>query len=61
MLAYQYQLTIVGTRDLQPKMVWSPLVATWQVLQAVTFTIRCTAEKIQLPIRKTLLLGAPAL
>ena len=24
---YQYQLTIVGTCDLQPKMVWSPLIA----------------------------------
>ena len=26
---YQYQLTIVGTCDLQLKMVWSPLIATW--------------------------------
>ena len=36
---YQYQLTIVGTH-LQPKMAWSPLIATWPVyrlLQAVTF------------------------
>ena len=36
---YQYQLTIVGTH-LQPKIVWSPLIATWWVYrllhQAVT-------------------------
>ena len=36
---YQYQLSIVGTHS-QPKMVWSPLIATWWVyhlLQAVTY------------------------
>ena len=27
---YQYQLTLVGTH-LQPKMVWSPCIATWRV------------------------------
>ena len=28
---HRYQLTIVGTNDLQPKMVWSSLIATWRV------------------------------
>ena len=61
---YQYQLTIVGTH-LQPEMVWSPLIATRQVyrlLQAVIIImIRGTGAKIQLPIHKILLLGAPTL
>ena len=58
---YQYQLTIVGT-DSQPKMVWSPLIATWQVYVSSAssshIVIRGTAAKIQMPIRNILLLGA---
>ena len=47
----QDQLAIVGTRDFQPKVVWSPLIATWQVhrlLQALSshIAIRGTAAKI---------------
>ena len=60
---YQYQLTIVGTHS-QPKMALSPLIATWRVyrlLQAVTSRFAGTAEKIQLPVHKMLLLGAPTL
>ena len=58
---YQYQLTIVGTRDLQPKMVWSPLIATWRVyhlLQAVTSRFAALRQKYRLPSRKIMLLGA---
>ena len=43
-----YQLTIVGTHDLQPKMVWSPLIATWRVyhlLQAVTLRFTALQQK----------------
>ena len=44
---YQYQLTIVGT-DLQPKMVWSPLIATgrvYRLLQAVTSRFAALRQK----------------
>ena len=60
---YQYQQTIVGTH-LQPKMVRSPLIATWWVyhlIQSSHITIRSTVAKVQQPIRKILLLGAPTL
>ena len=43
----QYQLTIVATH-LQPKMVWSPLIATWWVyhlLQAVTSQFAALRQK----------------
>ena len=55
---YQYQLMIVGTRDLQPKMVWSPLIATWRVHRLLQAVISRFAAKIQLPVRKILLLSA---
>ena len=45
---YQYQLMIVRTRDLQPKTVWSPLMATWRVyrpLQAVTSRFAALRKK----------------
>ena len=62
---YQYQLTIVGTRDLQLNMVWFPLIAIWRVhrlLQSSSHVaIRGTAAKTQLAVRKILLLGAPTL
>ena len=57
---YQYQLTIVGTH-LEPKMVWSSLIATLAGVSSASsshITIRGTAAKTQLPVRKILLLGA---
>ena len=54
---HRYQVTIVGTH-LQPKMAWSPLIATWRVyrlLQAVTSRF---AAKVQLPVRKIVFLCA---
>ena len=44
----------------QPKMVWSPLIATWQVSNS-HITIHGTGTKIQLPVCKIILLGAPTL
>ena len=66
-LYQQYQLTIVGTH-LQPKIVWSPLIVTWQVycllqLSSSHIVIRGNAakilpvRKIRLPVRKILLLS----
>ena len=55
---YQYQLTIVGTH-LQPKMVWSPLIATWRVyrlLQAVTSRFAALRQKYNRHAHKILLL-----
>ena len=59
---YQYQLTIVGIH-LKQKM--ASLIATWRVYRLLHWSshiaIRGTAAKMQLPIRKILLLGAPTL
>ena len=57
----QYQLMIVGTH-LQPKMIWSPLITKWRVCRLFqspsSHIVICgTAAKIQLPVRKILLLG----
>ena len=52
---YQYQLTIVGTRDLQPQMVWSPSIVTWWVyrlLQAVTSRFAALQQKYNCPFAK---------
>ena len=60
---YQYQLMTVSTRDLQLKMVWAPLIATWWVyrlLQAVTLCSR-HCGKNTIARSQNLLLGAPTL
>ena len=55
---YQYELTTVGTRDLQPKMA---NMADLSSASSSHIMIRGTAAKIQLPVRKMLLLSTQTL
>ena len=53
---YQYQLTIMATQ-LQPKMVWSPLIAPWRVYrlhQVVTLQFTAPWQKYNCPFALTL-------